>query len=208
VYQDIATMVYGCAPAEQRHRRALQRGRGTLLQGGHPRGDATAAQNSHLAKLSFVLAAGLAFTGWPTGSARAAKDAAECPIKTDDEALRAALQTYINIGNSDRRRADKDLACLSGAERCVTWTEYKTPDELMASNPGCCSVLKRIPGDLPVTYRPNLAGLADPKMFAVEVRFRALGKSQSLTLPDHQPYTYSGVVVIDCYGNRQRGDVP
>jgi hypothetical protein len=91
---------------------------------------------------------------------------------------------------------------------CVDWLPYGSVAEFKLKNPDCCAVLRSVPGDQAMTYRPNIRGEKHPRMYLVRMAFTAFARSRGSNAGTPVAYQHEIIATIDCYGNRMRDDVP
>ncbi|MEP3279373.1 MAG: hypothetical protein ABJN26_06090 [Stappiaceae bacterium] len=157
--------------------------------------------NNGTARFLLLTAMTLAFT---QGHASAAL----CSLSSDREIVDAVIERYVQLGASQRAYIAEGR-CPPGSGHlaqppCVNYYPYSSVEDFREKNPDCCSILTDIPGDEAHTYRPNIRGEKNPKMYLVNVQFNAWSKRSNGTI---YSYKKENNITIDCNGNFPDTDV-
>ena len=130
-----------------------------------------------------------------------------CALTTDAQVIDAAISTVVRSGTLFQRSMSAGDCPMSPKPKltCFNSFPYFSVPQFKAKNPDCCKVLKQIPGEEPMTYRPHIRGEKYPKMYVVQMDFEAFSEGKT-GLPS--PYTHHDIVTLNCFGERMRDDVP
>lgn len=128
-----------------------------------------------------------------------------CPVYSEEQIINAAITRIVNAGASQQLWMRK-IGCADRQDRqCYNAFPYSSVTDFRHKNPGCCSILAYIPGDMPLTYRPNIRGEIHPKMYLVELKFKAYTWKDDVGSKLSE-YEHHSITTIDCFGNPVRND--
>jgi hypothetical protein len=130
-----------------------------------------------------------------------------CRLTTEQQVIDAAIAYIVEGSISFQKSVDRGECAGIGGPPCYNSFPYKSIEEFKQKNPGCCRILPNIPGDEPMTYRPNIRGEKHPKMYLVAMNFEAFTRDRE---GDRQirPYRHDMILTISCHGTVPRGHVP
>lgn len=119
-----------------------------------------------------------------------AEEEVRCGSITPEAIIEGAIGRYVEAG----------IAHESGHQRAESnpW-RYTSIADFINTNPDCCSVLSRIPGDYSLeAQRLGAPHSNPPRLYAVKMAFK---EWQS----DDQTFTQHDVVLVNCFGQANGG---